>query len=82
MDRLERDVQAALEEFNRMEPGLEAICRRAGTLREAATLMAAELGVDRDALAADFERHPRSVAAGLGRTGPDQREERASWSPV
>ena len=55
-ERLEREVQAALDEFGRLEPELNAICRRAGTRREAATLIASELDVDPDELLADFER--------------------------
>jgi hypothetical protein len=54
-ERLEREVQAVLDEFGCLEPELNAIWRRAGTLREAATLMAAELEVDPDELFADFE---------------------------
>ena len=48
-DELERRVQAALDEFARVEPAVRVMCRQGKTLREVAAYLAAELGLDADA---------------------------------
>ena len=68
-DRVEREVQAALDEFARMEPAVRAICRQGGTARDLAAYIADRAGMDVDALLAAPTRvrredAPDSVAVG------------------
>ncbi len=55
-DRFEREVQAALDDFARLEPAVRAMCRQGKTVREVAVYLAAEVGVDVDELLSDVER--------------------------
>jgi hypothetical protein len=55
-DRVEREVQAALDEFNRMEPTVKVMCQQGATLREVVAWMAAVCGFDADELSAEAER--------------------------
>ena len=51
-----RDRQWTPDDFARIEPALEAMCRRGATLREVMAFIADDLGVDVDELLADVER--------------------------
>ena len=62
-DQFEREVQAALDDFDRMEPALSAMCRQRRPLREVLAWLAAEMGIDADELLAEVERD------GLGSRG-------------
>jgi hypothetical protein len=55
-DQLEREVQAALDDFERMEPELRAMCRQGRAAREVLAWLAAEMGVDSDELLTEVER--------------------------
>ena len=55
-ERLEREVQAALDEFDRVEPALRAMSRQGKTLREVLGWLAAAMGIDVDELLAEMER--------------------------
>jgi protein tyrosine phosphatase (PTP) superfamily phosphohydrolase (DUF442 family) len=55
-DQFEREVQAALEDFKRMEPALTAMCQQGKTAVEVAAWIAAEMGIDVDDLLAEAER--------------------------
>jgi hypothetical protein len=54
--QLEREVQAGLDSWDRMEPELKAMCRRGATLRDVATYIAGESGISVDDLIAEAER--------------------------
>jgi hypothetical protein len=57
LDRLDREVQAILDDFARIEPALEVMCRQGTAVREAMAYIADDLGVDVDELLADVERN-------------------------
>ena len=55
-ERLGWEIQAILDDFARIEPALDAMCRQGKTLREVATWLAEEMSLDADELLAETER--------------------------